>query len=532
MRITRFILLLVVGASITAMAQNVNDSLLRQLNQEIAKQSEYVTAKNARIAALKSSVTALNGRKKFNVLSEIYEEYRSFIYDSAFRYAWELQRLANELDDPNLARAAGLKTAFVLVSAGLFNETLVTLQTIRSPQLPDSMKYEFYYLMSRTYYDMADFSRDSFYGERYGERANAFIDSAMMILPEQSKDYLLMKGLKHLHLRDMDVARNCYEKILRSHPMSDPEFAVVASTLSFIYFYSGKTVQAKEMLIRAAIADIRSCTKETLATMKLAEMLYNEGDIANAYKYVKTASQDAEFYGARQRKVQVAAIYPVIEGKHLNQVESKRLMLVVYSLVITLLAVTVIGFSIVFYKQNKKLQKARRIISQANDSLTETNHQLQDANKIKEEYVWYYFTTTADYISRMDSLKKTLEMKLMTKKLDDLRFAVESMNIKRERDELYHNFDRIFLKLFPNFVSIFNSLLKEEDRIVLKEGQLLNTELRIFALIRMGIHDHERIAKILDYSVTTIYTYKTRVRNKSILPGDEFDRRIMSIRAI
>lgn len=531
MRITGFILLFIV-ASVVAVAQNTNDSLLRQLNQEISRQSEYVSAKNKRIASLKATASTLSGRRKFDVLSAVYEEYRSFIYDSAFRYASELQRLGQELSNPNLERHASLKSAFVLVSAGLFNETLVTLQTIRSSQLPDSLKYEFYYLMARTYYDMADFSRDSFYGERYGDRANAFIDSAMTITPENSRDYLLMKGLKHLHLRDMGVARNCYEEILARHPVSDPEFAVVASTLSFIYFYTGDTVLAKEMLIRAAIADIRSCTKETLATMKLAEMLYNEGDIANAYKYVKTASQDAEFYGARQRKVQVAAIYPVIEGKHLNQVESKRLMLVAYSLVITLLAVTVIGFSIVFYKQNKKLQKARRIISRANDSLTETNHQLQDANKIKEEYIWYYFTTTADYISRMDSLKKTLEMKLMTKKLDDLRFAVESMNIKRERDELYHNFDRIFLKLFPDFVSIFNSLLKEEDRIVLKEGQLLNTELRIFALIRMGIHDHERIAKILDYSVTTIYTYKTRVRSKSIYPGDEFDRRIMSIRAI
>lgn len=531
MKLKSLILLLLL-APVISTAQNVNDSLLRQLNTEIARKSVYEAAKNERIAALKKSASGLKGRRKFDVLTEIYEEYRSFIYDSAFRYAAELQHVAEDLGDPYLVRQASLKTAFVLVSAGLFNETLVTLQTIKSSDLPDSLKSEFYYLMARTYYDMADFSRDNFYGERYGERANSFIDSAMMILPEDSKDYLLMKGLKNLHLRDMDVARNCYEEILRRDPVSDSDFAVVASTLSFIYFYSGKMILAKEMLIRAAIADIRSCTKETLATMKLAEMLYNEGDIGNAYKYVKTASQDAEFYGARQRKVQVAAIYPVIEGKHLNQVESKRLMLVAYSLVITLLAVSVIGFSFVFYKQNKKLQKARRIISQANESLTEANHQLRDANKIKEEYIWYYFSTTADYISKMDSLKKTLEMKLMTKKIDDLRFAVESMNIKRERDELYHNFDRIFLKLFPDFVSIFNSLLKDEDRIVLKEGQLLNTELRIFALIRMGIHDHERIAKILDYSVTTIYTYKTRVRNKSVYPGDEFDRRIMSIRAI
>jgi DNA-binding NarL/FixJ family response regulator len=120
----------------------------------------------------------------------------------------------------------------------------------------------------------------------------------------------------------------------------------------------------------------------------------------------------------------------------------------------------------------------------------------------------------------------------MTKKLDDLRFTVDSINIKKERDDLYHNFDMVFLKLFPDFVTIFNSFFKEEDRIILKDGQLLNTELRIFALVRMGIHDHEKIAKILDYSVTTIYTYKTRIRNKSTLANEEFEKQIMAIRAI
>ena len=191
-----------------------------------------------------------------------------------------------------------------------------------------------------------------------------------------------------------------------------------------------------------------------------------------------------------------------------------------------------IAFAVIIYKQFKNLQVAKRIISEANDTLTETNHQLSDANKIKEEYIWYYFNTTADYINKLDSLKKSMDMKLMTKKMEDMRFTVDSINIKKERDDLYHNFDKVFLKLFPDFVTVFNSFLREEDKVHPKDDHLLNTELRIFALIRMGIHDNEKIAKILDYSVTTIYTYKTRIRSKSILPNEEFDRQIMNIRAI
>ena len=121
---------------------------------------------------------------------------------------------------------------------------------------------------------------------------------------------------------------------------------------------------------------------------------------------------------------------------------------------------------------------------------------------------------------------------LMAKKFDDIRFVVNNINLKKEREDLYFSFDKVFLKLFPDFVTTFNSFFREDDRVVLKEGQLLNTELRIFALIRMGIHDTEKIAKILDYSINTIYNYKARIKSKSIVPNEEFEQKIMEIQAI
>jgi tetratricopeptide (TPR) repeat protein len=513
-------------------AQSTSDSLLRQLDQEIESRPKYVDEKLATLESLKAAAAKAGTAEKYALYNTIYNSYKSFIYDSAFLYARKLQAIAQVLHDPVKVSHSKIKTGFVLVSSGMFNEALDTMRSVNTKALPDSIKTEFYYLMARTCYDLSDFNRDEYYRKIYTQKAMAYIDSARTILPEQSVEYLLMNGLRDLHLRNMDAAQKSYETLLTNFRLPDQQFAIVSSTLSFIYFYSGQQEKAKEMLIRAAIADIRSCTKETLAMMNLADMLYKEGDIVNAYKYIQIAMEDADYYGARQRKTQVGAVFPIIEGKQLSMIESKRKTLMVYSLLITVCSLIVIGFSIVVYKQNQKLQKARKIISQANESLTETNHQLQDANKIKEEYIWYYFNTTAEYITKLDALKKSLDLKLMTKKLEDLRFTVDSINIKREREELYHNFDKVFLKLFPDFVTVFNSLFKEEDQITLKDGQLLNTELRIFALIRMGIHDHERIAKILDYSVTTIYTYKTRIRNKSTLPNEEFDKRIMSIRAI
>ena len=138
----------------------------------------------------------------------------------------------------------------------------------------------------------------------------------------------------------------------------------------------------------------------------------------------------------------------------------------------------------------------------------------------------------SNYINKIEDVLKAIDQKLVAKKYDDIRFIISNINLKRERDELFVNFDKVFLKLFPDFINIYNSYFHEEDKIILKENQLLNTELRIFALIRMGINDTEKIAKLLDYSVNTIYTYKTKVKSKSILPNEEFEKRIMEIMTV
>lgn len=528
----RLFLIIIVCLGLTELyGQSVNDSLLRVLDQEITKRQQYVDAKVAKIALLKSErSTGIEAQLDKSI--RVYSEFKSFKYDSAFLYATEALRLAKQLRNSVKVNHARLNLAFILTSSGLFHEALDTLQQVKVHELSDTLQHEYFYLMARTCYDLADYSRDRFYGESYATRANTLIDSVISHIPDNTVDYYLLEGLRSLHLQDMKKAQIDYEKLLKQFKLQPQQFAVVASTLSFIYFYSGDHPRAKEMLIRAAITDIQLCTKETLALLKLAEMLNAEGDYESAYQYVKIAKEDVDFYGARHRQVQVGAVYPLIEGKRMSMIETNRKRLLTYSLLITVFTLSISGLLIIIFKQNKKLKAASDIISKANDSLTEINHQLVDANKIKEEYIWYYFNATAEHITKLDNLKKSLDLRLMTKKLEELRFIVDNINVKHERDELYHNFDKVFLKLFPDFVRVFNSMFKEEDRIVLKEGQLMNTELRIFALIRMGISDHERIAKILDYSVTTIYTYKTRLRSKSILQNEEFDQQIMKIRAI
>jgi hypothetical protein len=506
-------------------SQSSTQALLNQLDSLIEHRDDLVRQKQERIDAYKLQLKETPSAEQFAVLEKLYEEYKSFIYDSAFTYAVKLQAVARKERDAVKVTTSKLYMGFVLASGGLLNEAMDTLYTIPISGMPDSLKEQYYYTMVKTCYDLAAFVQNHYYGVLHSNTASIYADTAMMILPPNTTDYLMVKGLRLLHDWKMEDAKQAYESLIENHPLTDHEFAIVAATLSYIYTNTKDLQQSREMLIKAAIADVRTNTKETYAILKLAEVLHEEGDIEGAYKYIKIALDDANFYGARQRKVQVAALFPKIEADRLAVMEAKRNLLMLYALIVTLSAIAIMGVLYLIKKQNNKLQKARRIISKANRGLRE-------ANMIKEEYLWYYFNSTADYIAKLDALKSTIEVKVASKKIDDLKFAAFNINIKSERNTLFHNFDQVFLKLFPNFVDVFNSLLIQEHRVTLANGQLLNTELRIFALLRLGVHDHEKIAKILGYSLTTIYTYKTRVKSKAHVSSEEFDRALLNIPAI
>jgi tetratricopeptide (TPR) repeat protein len=524
MKIFSFLVIILLSCEF-CMAQTNTDSLLDTLDSLIEKRSRVINAKFHTIDQFKIKLGRVNPAEQYPLLDSLYHEYKSFIYDSAFSYAMRLQRIARGTGDPVKIADAKMKIGFVLISSGLLNEALDTFRTVKLNRLAAPVRSEYYYLMVRTCYDLSDFAQNQFYGKMYTRMAEIYADSAIALLPGNAPEYLIVKGLKSLHLGKMDEARGHYENLIKNYSLTDHQFAIGASTLSYIYSASGDVNQSKRMLIEAAISDTRSSTKEAIAMVKLAELLYREGNIEKAYEYIKLAMEDANFYGARYRKMQVASILPVIETERFSRVETRRKMLMTYSLIITLSVITLAAVFYVINRQYRKLQKAEHAISTA-------NYQLKESNKIKEEYLWYYFNSTADYINKLDALKSVIELKVSLKKTEDLRSTAENINIKRERNDLFHNFDKVFLKLFPNFVNVFNTLLAEENKMMLKDGQLLNVEMRIFALIRLGIHDHEKIAKILGYSLTTIYTYKTRIKAKAIVSGEEFDHRILSISTI
>jgi hypothetical protein len=446
------------------------DSLLTQLHQAIAQKDEYVNAKLEYLHKLHQELNNEgrgNDEARYATFQKLSNEYKTFIYDSAFSNIIRLQQVAYRLQDPVKIAYAKIQLGLVLLSSGMFKETLDSLVNLRVNTMPDSIKREYYFAVARAYYDLGDFDKDRYYTPRYNALGTLYIDSARQLSKSDTYNYIYLTGLKNLKNENNRDALADLNKLLTSYDLTHHEVAITASTLSYYYISRNEPEQAIDLLLRASIADIKSTTKETAAMSQLAELLYKKGDIKNAYTFIQQAMEDALFYGARQRKVQVGSIMPVIASAKVNNVEEQRKLWLIYSSLITLLTILVFVFALIIFRQLKKRKIAERA--------------LQEANKIKEEYIGYYFNINSEYLSKIEAFKKSVEMKLMTKKTEDIKFIVNNINPKKEREELYHSFDKVFLNLFPDFVTVFNSYFKEEDRIVLKEGQLLNTELRIFA---------------------------------------------------
>jgi Domain of unknown function (DUF6377) len=539
------------------------DSLLRELTGAIEKAPVYDAGKLQRIARLQSLLKsgaegAAGGgaadRALFDVYEKLYEEYQIFHYDSAYTYVERLQSIAYRLGDKGLITKARLRLCFILLSSGLFRETYDSLRATDIRDEPDSLKAIYFTLMGRYYYDLANYDYDgAHHSAAYDEKGNLYIDSALAYYRPETFEYIYYQGLLNFKKNNAKQAADDFEKLLRGGAtadggvtadgamagggmaggaLTDHQLALTASTLSGVYFGKGQQEQAIDLMITAAIADIRSSTKETFAIFNLADLLYKRGDVRHASLCIEAAIANAEFYGARLRKVQASSILSLIEGERINAVEAQRRLLTQYAIVATGLGIVLAILILVIRRQVKKLQKAQQMIIEAHAARGVINEKLEEANKIKEEYIGYFFSLDSEFFVKLERLKRTLDQKVAERKFEDIRFIVNNIQLKKEKEELLKSFDTVFLRIFPHFVAKFNSLFKEEDQVRLKENELLNIDLRIFALIRMGISDNDKIAQILEYSVNTIYAYKTRIKNRSIVPNDEFEARIMDIKSI
>ncbi len=525
------------------------DTLLTNLTNSIHRTAEFDQEKVEGIHRLQKSLQSTNVndlQNNFRLTEMIFEEYKVFNYDSAYTYSRKLLNIARQLGDSDHLATAQMKTIFILLSTGLYKETFDSLKATSVKNGTALQKAEYYTLWARYYYDVAGYANDNYHSVDYDIVGSRYLDTALKYYPAGTFEQTYYSGLRYFKQGKIDSASSFFISLMDKAVMTPHQYALTASTLSGIYQQRGNINKAIELLVKATEADIRSSTKETVAIFHLAELLYKTGHLKQAVICIESAIANAESYGARQRKLQASSILPLIEGERVNGIEAQKHLLVQYATVVSILLLLLVILIYIVFKQVSKLKHAQLLLTQAhhrqqevnkqleetNRRLEESNEKLEEANKIKEEYIGYFFNTDSQLYAKLEKIKNTLLQKISERKYEEARFFVDKIDPKKEKEELLENFDKLFLKLFPHFSEEVNKLLHPSDPIRLRENELLNTDLRIFALIRMGVTDTDKIAQILDYSVKTIYAYKTKMKNRSIVPNEEFEAMIMKIKTL
>lgn len=498
---------------------------LDSLDYYLSQRSQFDQIKENRINEIKRKTQAehIDLHTLYSLYDELHNEYRSYIYDSAYVYGEKLYEVASALNDNDKIIASRIKKGFSYLSSGLFKECFDLFSSIDISNCSDETKIDYYTTKARLFYDVADYNNNEEFTLQYHAKGNEIIDSAITLLPVESPRFWSCIALKRMKSDNYRGALDAFQKMIISREYTEHDYAIATSSIAYLFILQGKTNEAKQYLIKAAIADIKSSTKETVALRNLAQILHEEGNITRAANYVRQALDDAYFYNARHRQLEISQILPIIEKERMNMVEKQKDRISHFTIFISILLVVLLIAFFVIWKQLRYLNKAKKTIQKTNENLIE-------ANKIKEEYIGYFFTLNSEFINKLEDFQKYVKKKVTEKKYDELSSVPKNINPQREREALFVRFDQIFLKIFPGFVEKFNELLKPEEQIHLKEGELLNTDLRIYALIRLGINDNDKIAQFLDYSVNTIYTYKTKIKNKTKYSSEDFKKKVMEIK--
>ena len=518
------------------------DSLLLKLDQAIKERPIYMEQKELKLVELKRQLhRQIPDEERFAILGTLLDEYRSFNTDSALHMAEEREQIAIRLGNREYIDNARMNKADVLGMTGMYKEVMDLMRNIHIDRLPVDI-HPYYYHIYRTVYGlMADYAVTAYEKKLYTELTDKYRDSLLLV----NKDNLLIHTLIQ---SDQYNVRNEYDKAIRLltdylalQKDYEHDVAICAYTLSESYRLKGDKEKEKEYLIVSAMADMKTAVREYISLRKLAVLLYQEGDIERAYSYVKICMEDAAACNARLRKLEILEIFPIINDAYQQKTEKQQEQMKWALVSISLLSLFLLLAIFYVYKQMKKVAAARREVIDANKRLKElndelhlSNAQLKEANHsiaensyLKEEYIGRYMDQCSVYLEKMDNYRRSLGKIAATGNVEELYKS--SKFIEGELKEFYTNFDNTFLQLFPTFVEDFNALLADDEQISLKAGERMNTELRIFALIRLGITDSVKIAQFLRYSVTTIYNYRTKVRNKAAGDRDLLEQEVMTI---
>ncbi len=519
----------------TGIGRADNRQLLHELDQVISEKGNYVGQKEETIAALKQQLAAeRDSDRMMKLMEDIFREYKVFKFDSAMVYANRGLALARQRRDVSYVAQFSICRSEILAIGGLYTEALSNLEQVDTTALSRQQLFFYHQARFNIYLYWANYCNDREYAPQYMEKASHFLAQAIRHLNPDNEFCNYYLGEYHVFVEpDAKKARHYYEMAFKGSSEQSRVHAMTSFALAGNYLASGDQDRYEEYLIKAALSDTKCCTMENMALQTLALRLFEKGNehIKRAEQYINTSMEDAKFYNNRLRILEISRIMPQIMSSYQDRVEQQNRGLRYSVLFISLLLIGLFITSYFIHRQNRQLSARRHELAilnaelaTLNTQLSQTNTQLSDANTLlsdtntrRENLASIYIDLCAKYIDKLGRYQTLVKRKIKANQAQELLQTISSTRISEEDAATFLNrFDKAFLELYPSFVDDFNALLQEDGRIRLKTPNTLTTELRTFALIRLGVKNTTDIAGLLFLSTQT----KSKAINKDTFDED------------
>ncbi|MBC8592640.1 hypothetical protein H8744_05125 [Oscillospiraceae bacterium N12] len=514
------------------------EATLKELDETLSHKADYEQNKEQHLQSIKKLAANANTPENlYMILDKLYSDYYNYNNDSAFFYANIKRQLVTKNRLTEQAIDSDLDWAEVHLIAGMFKECSDVLDKIIPEEVDSTSLPKYYYLYRSLYRAMASIAIEDSLKKNYTKKGLEYLQKRKDILDPKSSDYLYSEVEALQNKQQNERAIELLLQRFHEPGTSLQQQAVLAYMIASSYQEQNEPEKTIYYYTLSAINDVKTATHKHTSLHRLANLLFETGDIERAYSYINYAMGDALNVNSRVNIHSITRLLPIIQQSHDQMMKEKRRQLYLLITGISLLSVCLLVTIFIVYKNKKKVSDAKHQLAQVNEELKEVNSKLtytntclQESNNIKEAYIGYYMDLCSTYINKVEEYRNNLNNIARNGGANEVMKALRKPSfLKNDLDAFYESFDSAFLKIFPDFVKQFNALLQEDKRIDLKQDELLNTELRIFALIRLGIGDSIKIAEFLRRSPSTIYNYRVKYRNAAINNRDDFDNQVRNI---
>lgn len=547
-KILSLIYILCFSALTSSFAQNKNiKDLYEQLDQAIEQSQYYINQKESRITKIKKQ--SRQGHTPHQLLTayyKLYEEYKAYQSDSSIYYIHQAIDLAKRNNMKSEITKLRSLLALQYSTSGVFTEALHVLQSIDKKTLNNSNKKDYYIAFYHVYGELGftNINIDTELSQEFYSKQNCYRDTLFSILSPNSEDYLMRKEVLLTSQNKLKEALKINDIRLSKCKKGSHEYGIVAYYRYLIYRSLKDEDMVKYWLLQSAICDVKCAINDQASLWILAEILSKEKDVERSYKYINFSWNANKKFCTRIRSWQISPVLGTIDHNYQTELKKANHRLIFAIICVSLLVIALALLTFYVNKQKSYLSNARNELKKTNTQLEELNNKLSstngmlkasndklnESNGVKEEYIGQFLGACSHYIDKLDKMRLNVNKMVKNKQYNELYSMTKSSEVKeQELEELYANFDKVFLNLFPNFVEDLNGLLKEECQIHLSSPNKLSAIVRVFALIRLGIDDSTKIAEFLHYAVNTIYNYRAKLRNGALNDRNEFEKKVREL---